>query len=481
MLEKRKFISNSLAMLINRLAQSIATFVLSAAIARLLGAYELGQYLLAFSYYFIFVTLASQGLKTLFTRELARNPEDAPIYLVNGIFLQLLFGLVAYLVLVAIVFVMPYSNDTSIVCCIMGLAVIPFALSNITEAIFQAQEKMHLIAVTTVPIYVLRLFAMLEAMHFNYGIESVVAILVISEVLIFLIQWLCLIRFVKPEWTIKRDFLQNTVRGARTFFAIEGVAVISSRLDVVILSIMGSELLLGFYGGVIQLLQPFLIIATSMVIAMFPSMSRRVNHRQIAWNSDQRYITENLIEILMFMALPFLVGILFLGRELLMLVYGDEFGGAALALQISALSLLLLPFNRALSYLLVANGFEQVNLREVAVTTPIGGLIGIVLISQFQLLGAAAMVFTKEAIAASQYIFATYKRLFTLKLWQIFARPLLLSLLMVPVFWVLKQSDLKIWMMLLIATLAYGVLVGAIGIFIMGGPRVIYTKLLNKG
>jgi O-antigen/teichoic acid export membrane protein len=477
MLEKRKLISNSLAMVTNRLAQSITTFALTASIGRLLGASALGQYLLAYSYYFIFVTLSSSGLKTLCTRELARNSEDTPTYLVNATFLQLLFSLVAYIVLVTVVFLMPYSDDTSRACYIMGLTVVPFALSNITEAIFQAQEKMHLIAVTTVPIYILRLFTMLAAMHFKYGIESIVAIFVISETLIFLIQWLCIIRFVKPEWKIKRNFLREMVQKARIFFAIDGASVISNYLEVIILSILGSELLLGFYGGVIQLLQPFLIIANSVILAMFPAMSRTVNRGR----DEQRRITENLIEILMLIALPLLVGILFMGRDLLMLVYGASFAQAALALQISALALILMPFNRVLSYLLVANGFEKVNLREVIVTTSIGGLMGVVLISQFQLIGAAAMYLVKTVIGGSQYIYAVYSRLFALNLGRTFARPLLVSLLMAALFWVLKQSNFEVWAILLIATVAYGVVVGPIGVFMLGGPRVMYTMLLKKG
>lgn len=476
MFEKRRFISNSLAMVINRVAQSIATFVLSAAIARLLGTDELGQYLLAFTFYSIFIALASEGLKTLFTRELARNPEETPTYLVNGIFLQLLFSLVAYIALVATVFIMPYSDKVSMVCYIMGLAVIPFALSNITEAIFQAQEKMHLIALSTVPIYLLRLLVMLVAMHFKYGIETVAAIFVISEILIFLIQWLCITRFVKPEWKIKGDFLRDTVWAVRTFFAIEGVAVISTRLNVLVLSILGSELLLGLYGGVLQLLQPFLIIANSLATAMFPSMSKVVDQ---GWN-EQRRVTEGLIEVLMLIALPFLVGILFLGRDLLTLVYGPSFAQADLEFKISALSLLLMPFNRALSFLLVANGLEKVNLRELMVTTPISGVLGVFLIYQFQLLGAAAMLPVKMVISGSQYIFATYNRLFVLNLWKIFARPALVSLLMALLLWALKQINFAAWAVMLIGTTAYCVIVGMIGVFVLGGPRLVYTKLLSK-
>lgn len=477
MLEKRRLISNSLAMLINRLVQSIATFVLSAAIARLLGADALGQYLLAYSYYYIFVTLSSQGLKTLFTRELARNVEETPTYLVSGMFLQLLFSLVAYIALVTFVFIMPYSDDTSMMCYIMGLTVVPFALSNITEAIFMAQEKMHLIAFTTVPIYILRTFMMLAAMHFKYGIESIAAIFVVSETLILVVQCLLVIRFVQPEWKIKGGFLRDTVRGVSTFFAIEGAAVIGNYLEVIILSLLGSELLLGFYGGVAQLLQPFLIIANSVILAMFPAMSRTVDQGL----DEQKRITENLIEMLMLIALPLLVGILFMGSELLTLVYGASFAQATLALQISALALILMPFSRVLSYLLVANGFEKVNLQEVTVTTSVGGLIGVVLISQFKLLGAAAMFFVKTVIGSVQFIYGVYSRLFALNLGRVFARPLLVSLLMAALFWVLKQSNLEVWVILSIATAAYGLVVTPIGVFMLGGPRVMYTMLLNKG
>ncbi len=119
-MQKRLLLTNSLSMLVNRLIQSIATFVLTASIARTLGAYELGQYLLAFSYYFIFVTIASQGLKTLCTRELSRNPQEMPIYLGSGVFLQMLLSIASYMAMVFFVFVLPYNPDTSMVCYIMG-------------------------------------------------------------------------------------------------------------------------------------------------------------------------------------------------------------------------------------------------------------------------------------------------------------------------------------------------------------------------
>ncbi|NET73536.1 MAG: oligosaccharide flippase family protein, partial [Sphaerospermopsis sp. SIO1G2] len=119
-------------MVINKLSRGVVTLVLSAIISRTLGAEVLGQYVLGISFFYIFVNLASQGFKTLFTREIARDPESTPLYLVNGLVLQLSFCIISYLALLIVIFLLPYSTDTRIVCYIIGLAVIPFGLSNIT-------------------------------------------------------------------------------------------------------------------------------------------------------------------------------------------------------------------------------------------------------------------------------------------------------------------------------------------------------------
>ncbi|MEO0935574.1 MAG: oligosaccharide flippase family protein, partial [Cyanobacteria bacterium J06641_2] len=111
-----RLLGNSFSLLLNRLTQSITTFILVASIARMLGAYELGQYMLAFSYYYVFMTLASQGFKTLFTREISRNPTEVTAYLISGTFLQFLFSIAGYAILAIIIYLLPYSQDTSTVC-----------------------------------------------------------------------------------------------------------------------------------------------------------------------------------------------------------------------------------------------------------------------------------------------------------------------------------------------------------------------------
>lgn len=473
---QKKLLKNSLSLLVNRLTQGFTTFVISAAIARNLGAHVLGQYLLAISYYYIFVNLFSQGLKTLFTRELARNPKETPVYLVSGSILQLIFSIVGYVLLVIVVFLLPYASDTSVICYILGLTIVPFALSNITEAIFQAQEKMYLIAVSTVPVYILRLVAMLWVMQLNYGIKHIAGILVISEFLVLAIEWLLLIKIVKPQWQINPTFMWDTTKNARTFFAIEGIGIIASKTDVLIISLLGSELFVGLYGAVGQLMQPFFIIASSLMLAAFPGMSKAVD----LGREQQRQVTENIIEMLLCMALPFLVGLLFFGNELLIFVYQEEnFLQANIILRIISLTLITSIFSRTFSYVLIANGFEKFNLIEVVVTTVVGGLAGIVLVSQFKLVGAAFMSWVMAFTNLSLLMYAVYSRLFSLRLWRVFRRPLIICGLMSVVLFVLKNLSLNFFITLMIATCFYLVFASLIAIYALGGYLSTWQKISN--
>lgn len=471
---KRRLIGNSLSILITRLTQSVATFVLSAAIARQLGAYELGQYVLAFGYYFIFMSLASQGFKVLFTRELSRHPEQTPTYLVSGTLLQTGFSAIAIVALVALVFVLPYSPDTSLVCYIMGLAILPFSLSNITESIFQAQERMYLITLSTVPVYVARVVVMIWAMQQGYGVAELAMMTVLSEMLIVLIEWGLVLRTVRPCWQVDWTFVHTSLQSVRLFIAIEGVSVINARLQLLILSLVGGEVVVGLYGAIVQLLQPFDILSTSLTVGVFPSMTKTV-----ALGIDkQRQLAEQIIELLLLVALPIIGGCVFFGEALLTLVYQQpDFSRATGPLIVVALGLIGSCFSRPLSYVLVANHFERVNMREVVVATLTSSLGGLLLVVPWGLMGAAMSVLLVRLAGCAQYLYATGVNLFSLRVGSVVQRPLLLSVPMLVLYGVLQQQVENIWLIVIISVGVYGGLLGGLLMVQLGGVRRVYERL----
>ena len=474
---KRKLLSNSFALLANRLTQSISTFALFIFIARILGPYTLGQYTLAFNYFFLFMTIASQGFKTLFTRELSRNPERTPIYLVSGSLLQLIIAVISYLIMVAILLISPYTTETSFFCCVLGLMILPFSLSNITEAIFQAHERMYLIAISTVPVYIIRLLVMIWALNLNYGLLFICLSMVLSEALIFFIQWLLITNFVNYKWNIDWKFIGQNLKSVRTFIAIEGVAVLKSRMPVFILSIFSNEAVIGLFGSIVQLMQPFEIVANSLVISVFPGLTKAVQ----LGKEKQRHFVEIVIEALLCIALPILIGILFIGSDILIFVYGNpDFTLATSALNIIALTLIVSSFARPLSYLLVANGLERVNLVEVSATSLMGGVIGLIIIPKYQLVGAAIAANSMHFTALGIYIYAVVKRLFPLRLLHLSIRPCIIGGCMLVTFILLQKISLSIFLTLIIASLAYILQSTIVYTHAFGGPSVLWSQIMKR-
>ncbi|MCC5631639.1 hypothetical protein LC613_28335 [Nostoc sphaeroides CHAB 2801] len=316
---------------------------------------------------------------------------------------------------------------------------------------------------------------MIWAMQLKYGIESLGAILFFSETLILIIEWILIAQFVKIEWQIDKHFIWTTIKSARTFFAIEAIAVVSSRIEILILSLLGNEFLVGLFGAIVQLLQPYLIIANSITVAMFPRLSKVIDQGR----EKQQKIAESFIEILLFMGLPLFLGLLFFGKDLLIFIYGSSFAQGSLALSISAISLIILPFTRTLCSLLVANHFEMVNLREVVITTTLGSLAGVVLVSRYQLVGAGIMALLMTTLAFSQYVYFTYTLLFPLKLWRVIRRPLIISTLMLIVFLILKKINLDFLFTLIIAIPFYILFIIFLSIHALGGINVVREKIVK--
>lgn len=472
---RRRLVGNSLALMANQVTQNLASLLLSMAIARTVGAYTLGQYSLAFTFYFIFMTISSAGLKSLLTRELSRDPEKMPTTLISGSLLQLIFCLIAYAALFLIVLALPYRPATRIICWIVGAALIPYGLSNITEAIMQAQEKMHLIAISTVPIYILRLIVMYILLRLTNDIDLVGITLVLSEILILIIEWGLVLRLLKKvplrvDWSFIRDLFNR----ARTFLAIESIAVVKTRMQVLLLSLLAGETVVGLYSAATQLIQPFYLISQSLVVSTMPTMARS------AADNDPRLrkLVEKCIAVLLTVAVPMLVVFWFVGGPLLVFLYRNaRFNEAALALAIAGLSMLPIAFVRVLGYLLMARGMERVNLRALVINTIGGFFASLILTSQFGILGAAVAAVLIEVSGAAQFMLAVRERFFPINFWNTARTALAAGVVMVVVFVILEALAVPVLPLLIVAGVAYVLLVSLAAVQLLELQNAIRARL----
>jgi PST family polysaccharide transporter len=117
-------------------------------VARELGPADFGTVSVGFVVGAYLILLAHPGLELVGTRAIAREPESATHWLGHIVGLRIALGLVAYVVMAAVVAVLPIDRDLRVIIVIIGLAILTQAVD--VRWAFIGAERTRAIAVASV-------------------------------------------------------------------------------------------------------------------------------------------------------------------------------------------------------------------------------------------------------------------------------------------------------------------------------------------
>jgi O-antigen/teichoic acid export membrane protein len=368
-------------------ANRAATFVLYALVGRYRGATEFGQMSLSLALLYSFQVLALAGLRTLVIREVARDRGRTQTYVVNGALVILAASVLSFAALSAFVRLSGYSADTSAVILLLALSLPVYALTTLCDAVFQAWERMHFSTFAQLPVQACKVAVGAFLLSRGYGLKALIVVLMVAQVAILAVEaWILCRYIVRPALRPSREFAAGLVRSGSTFLGIDVLIAVMGSSTVIFLSMFTSEGQVGLFSAANQLLVPLALVFQNVVLSVFPVMSRR---GAVSTHALRR-LSDGLLAALIALAVPTVIGLLFLARPGLLLVYHrPEFAGAAAPLEVMAWTLLLLPLTNVLGQVLVATRHESITLRIVAIDVVVNLALGAILISAFGLMGAA--------------------------------------------------------------------------------------------
>lgn len=414
---------NALSILSSDVLNRATSFVLYALVARHLGAFEFGQLSLALTLFYVFQVFAVSGVKVLTVRQVAKDRSQTGKYFVNGCLIVSTTSVASLAVLFAFLRFVHYAASTNLVILLLSLALLPYAISAICEAIFQAWERMKYIAYVNVPANIAKMVGAYLLLSGNRGLRTVILVLLATFFTVAAVE-LCLVlrRFPGPKASIDIPFALATLRSAATFLGIDGTVAIESSLNVVFLSKFATVKEVGLYSSAAQLLVPLLLVYSSIAQSIFPLMCRKVAPGYQAL----RRIAEQATQGLLVLALPMVAGIFFLGEGALTLLYKNRaFLEAVPALRIMAWTLILQVFTFVLGQVLLATHRERITFRITVVDLLVNLSVGPFLIWHFGLIGAAFTLLLTRFTACVQHLVPVIRLLSGLSLGRIIWKPVL--------------------------------------------------------
>lgn len=463
---------NAAAVLFSNVVIKGSTFVVYALVARHLGADDFGRLSLALSLLYLFHIFAVAGVKTVTAREAARNQQLTAAYLIHGTLVVAGASLLSYGGMLIFVRFMHYPPETTNLIGILFVALAPYALSQVCEGIFQAWEKMHLIAWANIPVRIAQTVVIYQLLIGGSDIATVALTLAIAYWLLLLVEWVLLLRYcLRPRLQLDLAFIRDLVGTAATFLGIEGIIAIKTSVDLIVLSIFANEHDLGLFSAAIQVTVPLALIINNVVHSVFPLLCRKYD----TGLQTLQWMVERLLELLLMLILPAVVGIVLLAEETLLLLYQDPaFVAATVLLQVVVWFALVNAFTTVLGQVLWASRREKRSFQIVLINTAIKLLSTVVFVSQFGLIGVLLSYVLTSLVSLLQHYLPVRRLLPSLAITRSLWKPVVATLCMAGL--LLTTGELAYWLRILTAGLLYLVVLAGLIVWSSGGPQQLRLK-----
>lgn len=447
----RRIIGNTLISLFGQLVTWTSTLGLTIAYGRFLGDFKFGELYLALSIVSLIGFPVEYGFNQQLTRDVAEKPEKAHTYLWNTLLIKAVLWLLAYGVILLVVGALGYSQEQWTIVAICGVNLLSGSIVNAFAALHYAFERTIFPSVgmmlekglsAAVGFILLKNGASVQVMAYVLLGGSLVDALWVSFWFFRLVGW---------HMTFNMTTLRQLVQSSIPFVVYGVLGVIYYRVDTILLSLMSSTTVVGWYGAGYRLFETLLFIPNLILNAvMYPVFSKLANKSR----ETMKTAVEKCMNLLLFCSFPIAAFMIADASGIIGFLYHrSDFLNSVPVVQALAPGLIFLYINTLFSNIIVSTrGEKKIPLMAAAALVFNLGL-NLFLIPHYQHIGAAVVTSLTELLLLCISLAFVPKYLLSGKSIRTGIKTLVAALLMGTIIFYLQR--LSIFLLLPLGTLLY--------------------------
>ena len=392
----RRIVNNSLISLFGQIVTWTSTLFLTIAYGRFLGDVKYGELYFAIAFVSLVGFPLELGFNQQITRDVAEDPEKAQAYLWNTLLIKMMLWVLAYGVLLLLSWMLGYNLEQRSLVAICGITLMSASIVNTFAALHYAFERTLFPAVgmilekgvsACVGFILLRNGATVQTMAFVLLGGSLIDA-------IWVAIWF--FRVVGRRIVIDKPIIYKLIRGSIPFLANGVLGVIYSRIDTVLLFLMTSAAVIGWYGAGYRLYDTLFFLPNIIVnFVMYPIFAKL----SASSPSSLRMAVEKCTNLLLICAMP-IAGLMFAAAPNIIgfLYHRAEFVNSIPVLQVLAPCVVFVYINTLLFTVIVSTKGEKKIpvLAGIALVFNVG--LNIFLIPHYRQTGAALVTTLTELL-----------------------------------------------------------------------------------
>ena len=466
----QRIAKNIIALYGSQLINSILSLVLLILIARTLGDVIFGKYSFAIAFTAIFAIFSNLGYDVFIVREVAKDKSRAYKYLSNIVTIRFLLYFILFTLFVVSINAMGYPADTKNAVYLFGGYILLTSFASLFRMVFRAFEKMEYDAFSRVAANIIRVTLGILVLFLGYGLIELGFVFLFTGIFDVLFSFLiCIKKFVNPGMEVDLDFWKNSIKIALPLGMASIFGLIYIKIDIVMLSIMKGDAVVGWYTAAYNLTFSLHAIPDLFMNALLPLMAIYF----VSARTSLKAVYEKSFRYLFMLGLPLATGTTLFADKIINFFYGQQFTNSSIALQILAWDILLIFLYRCIYYSLISIGKQNQIMKVTGICALVNISLNFVLIPSFSYVGAGIATIITELILFGILFSISSKNISRLSLHKILIKPIIATALMGSLIYVF--SDINFVLVIFLSMLFYFT-----AIYLMGGITKEDTKMLKN-
>ncbi len=393
----RKVAYNVLVSSASKMVSTVLALVAIGFITRYLGKEGFGNYATVLAFFAFFTAISDLGLYSISTREISRPGADEKKIMGNIFSLRLISSVVVLAFIPIILFFFSYPKDVERGIIIVAFAFVFSSAYQVLNGVFQKNLSMDRVAIGELIGKIVQVLAIIFAVRANLGFDWVMLSLLLYMIVSFILIFLCSKKFIRFKMRFDFDYWKVFLKESLPMGTAAIITFIYFKMDTILLSVMKSSADVGIYGAAYKVLENITFFPAMIAGLVLPLMSKNV----FANRGEFIKISNKTFKVFVILAIPLVIGVLFLSDGVMNLIGGASFSESAGVLRVLIFALALIFFGHFFNAILIAGNLQKKLMLVLGFAAILNVSLNLLFIPKFSYYAASyASVATEMAVVA---------------------------------------------------------------------------------
>lgn len=376
------------------IVSKIVFFLFQIFLAKKLGPGSFGIYSVALTFSSIFIVFANYGLDVLMAREIATNKIGSDKYFGNLLLAKIPIGLLTLLSMILATVVLGYSKQVVLYVFLAGIATVFLSYNRFIFGFFRAFGALKYEAYITAGERIIVSAVCIGLVFFGFGLLEIFSITSLFSLISFTISYFLLkLYFVSsPDYAWDSSFIKKILKDSTPLLILAVFSVVYFQIDIIMLSLMKGEKIVGLYSAAVRLFSLFQFIPAAVIGVLLPVMSKQFHDKDKqllkSFNTGVKYMS--------ILGIVSSVIIFLFAEQIINIIYSYKFLNAVTPLKILIWSLPFYLINPILGNFLIATNNSKLPVLAVGTTAIVNIILNLFLIPRYSLVGASVATLASE-------------------------------------------------------------------------------------